>query len=334
MIKKSFFIIFLIWVNSIFAFNGIKSDTLFKPSRIIDSLVFSEKLDWSVRLVSNFKQQRFRIGDEDETMKYIPNNPFGVGFGIANQKLVIDIVFNIKGTEKKEEQTEKFAAEGALIIKKNNYFSFILENVHGHNVSNSYNDLEEFREDISLLSVGLNYLRIFNKNNISIRDLKSGLRSFDKTTFTFGIGGFFIVHTLNSDGSIIPNDLLPLFNEEAQITKVSALGVGMLTGISAYFKLPANFFAAFYIAPGVGLEYKKIHTETDKYIPSNPLLYKTDLFGSVGYNKKQFYINFTFATNIYATSFDFDNKGVLSVTKSKLILGYNIGKITLPRKIF
>jgi len=108
----------------------------------------------------------------------------------------------------------------------------------------------------------------------------------------------------------------------------------MLTGISAYFKLPANFFAAFYAAPGVGLEYKKIHTETDKYIPSNPLLYKTDLFGSVGYNKKQFYINFTFATNIYATSFDFDNKGVLSVTKSKLIFGYNIGKITLPRKIF
>ena len=61
------------------------SDTLITPSQIIDSLLLSENLDWSVRLVSNFKQQQFRLSNEDSRLLYLPNNPFGVGFGIANQ---------------------------------------------------------------------------------------------------------------------------------------------------------------------------------------------------------------------------------------------------------
>ena len=75
---------------------------------IEQSLILSEKLDWSVRLVSNFKSQRFKISNNEGTVKYTPNNPFGIGFGVANQKLVIDVIFNIKGAEKKEEQTEKY----------------------------------------------------------------------------------------------------------------------------------------------------------------------------------------------------------------------------------
>lgn len=334
MIKNLLYIIVILcWSNIVFSSNIIKNDTVFKPKQIVDSLLLSEKLDWSVRLVSNFKQQRFKLSNDEASLRFIPNNPFGIGFGVANQKIVIDIIFNLK-TEDKEETTKKFAAEGAFILKKLNYFSFIIENVHGYDVSSNYNDFEEFREDISIFSVGLNYLRILNKSNITVRDMKSGLKSFDKTTFTFGIGGFFIVNTLNSDGSIIPPDLAPIFNEQAQISKFSAFGAGMLAGFSAYIKLPANFFASFYAAPGVGLEHKKVHTEYDKYSPSNPLLYKADLFTSVGYNKKQFYINFVFGTNIYATSLDFDNKGVLSVTKSKLAFGYNIGKVKMPKKIF
>lgn len=331
--RKNLYIVFFIWVNSVLAFNNIKSDTLFKPSKIIDSLILSEKLDWSVRLVSNFKSQRFKISNDEGTVKYAPNNPFGIGFGVANQKLVIDVIFNIKGAEKKEEQTEKFAAEGAIILKNINYFSFILENTHGYNFSNNFNNFKEFRGDISMLSIGLEYLRLLNKSNLTVRDMKSGLRSYNKTTFTFGIGGFLIINDLSADSSIIPDDF-PYFNEEAQITDVSAFGLGMLTGLSAYFKLPDNFYASLYLAPGIGLEYKKIKTETDKYFPSNPLLYKTDFFGSVGYNKEKFYINFTFATDLYATSFDYNNRGLLSVTKSKLVLGYNIGKINMPKKIF
>lgn len=131
-------------------------------------MVFSKKLDWSVRLVSNFKQQQLRLRNADNKLIYKPNNPFGVGFGIANQKMVIDILFNIKGGE--ENPTKKFAAEGAIILNKN-LFGFVLENVHGYQVSSHQNEEEVFREDMSAFSLGLDYIRILSKNDITVRGI-------------------------------------------------------------------------------------------------------------------------------------------------------------------
>jgi len=332
MIKKLLYILLFICVNFAFSSNFKPKDTLIKPKAIVDSLVFSESLNWSVRLLGNFKQQQFRINNDSDRLDYKPNNPYGVGVGIANQRLVIDIVFNLKGIEKKEEQTKKLAAEGAFIIKRN-LFSFTLENVHGYEVSSNQNNIDMFREDISIFTLGVGYLRMLGKNKFSIREMKSGLNGANKTSVTFGVGGFLILKSLNADDSILPPEVIPYFNDQAKIIKLNAYGAGILGGVASYFKLPANFFATAYVAPGIGLEYKEIKTIDDKYKPSNPLVYKTDLFASFGYNRKKFYINFTFSTNLYFTSLDYNNRASLGVTKSKLIFGYNIGKINLrPKK--
>ena len=332
MTKKWLYIaIILLFTNSAFSSNFIEKDTLIKPKVIIDSLVFSETLNWSVRLLGNFKQQQFRIKNDNERLEYKPNNPYGVGVGIANQRLIIDIIFNLKGIEEKEEQTKKFAAEGAFIIKRN-LFTFTLENVHGYEVSNNQNDSEIFREDISIFTLGVGYLHMLGKNKFSVREMKSGLNGTDKTSITFGLGAFLLINSLNADDSIIPTDAVPFFNDEAQIKKINAYGAGVLGGVASYFKLPANFYATAYVAPGIGLEYKEVKTIEGSYKPSNPLVYKTDLFGSLGYNLKKFYINFTFSTNLYFTSLDYDNSASLGITKSKLIFGYNIGKINLRQK--
>ncbi|MFD1293202.1 DUF4421 family protein [Lutibacter holmesii] len=333
MMKKTwlFFAVTFIFVNSICATNFKKKDTLIRPAQLLDSLIFSEKLDWSLRLVSNFKQQSFRLRNDDNKLKYIPNNPFGIGIGIANQKLIIDIIFNLKTGN--GEHTKKFAAEGALVIKRN-LFNFALQNVNGYKISNNKNDASIFRSDMSISSIALGYLRILSKDEFTVRGMKSGYTTQDKTTITFGAGGFLIVNNMRADGSIIPPEAEPYFNVNAQIHKIYSYGAGVSAGISSYFALPANFFTSFYIAPGIGLEYKEIKLEEDSYVPSKPIIYKTDFFASAGYNRKKFYIHFTFGTNIYGTSFDFNNTGVLSITKSKLVFGYNIGKINFPRKIF
>lgn len=179
----------LIVTCTIYASNFKKNDTLIKPAQIIDSLVFSEKLDWSVRLVGNFKQQRFTLKNHQDKLYYKPNNPYGIGIGIANQKLVIDIVFNIK-TQEEALQTDKFAAEGALVFKKN-FIGFLLENVHGYHISNNVNNAEIFRKDMSIFSLGLNYLHLFKNEHFSVRMIKSGITSHEKTSVSFGFGGFF-----------------------------------------------------------------------------------------------------------------------------------------------
>lgn len=332
-LKRKYFIIasILFFVCTVQGSNLKVSDTLITPSQIIDSLLLSENLDWSVRLVSNFKQQQFRLSNEDSRLLYLPNNPYGIGFGIANQKMVIDVVFNLKTED--EDHTTKFAAEGALILAKN-LFGFAIENVNGYSVSSKQNEEEEFRRDISMSSIGLEYLRVLGKNDITVRGMKAGLPDTHKTLVSYGFGGFLLWRDLDADASIIPEADKQYFNEQAEIYDMSGFGAGILGGVSAYFSLPAHFFATAYVAPGIGIEYKYIKTESGNYIPSNPLLIKTDFFASLGYNREKFYINFTFGTDWFFSSLDFDNNIFLSVTKSKFVVGYNLGKVFKRKKTF
>lgn len=301
-----------------------KNDTLPSPREVLDSILLSDKLNWSVRAVSNFKQQQFRLGNGDHKIIYRPNNPFGIGFGVANQKIVIDILFNIKGGN--EDQTNKFAAEGSVLLNKN-LFSFIIENVHGYRVDSHQNDDYLFRDDISAYSLGLQYIRVLSKSNFTVRDLKYGSNNNRKSFLSYGVGGFFIMRGLDADGSIIPEADRPYFNEQAQIYDLSTFGAGVLGGISSYIKLPSHFFLTLYIAPGIGLEYKYVKAETQNYVPSDLVIYKALAFGSLGYNRKKFYIHATFGSDWYLTSLDFDNDIFWSVTKAKFIVGYNIGNL-------
>ncbi|WKK67449.1 DUF4421 family protein [Lutimonas zeaxanthinifaciens] len=306
------------------ASNLSENDTLPSPGQVLDSIVLSDKLNWSVRAVTNFKQQQFRLGNGDHKLIYRPNNPFGVGFGVANEKIVIDVLFNIKGGE--ENQTKKFAAEGSVLLSKN-LFSFMLENVHGYQIESLQNDQDNFRDDISAYSLGLEYLRILSKEDFTVRDMKSGSTTDKKSFLSYGIGGFLIMRGLDADGSIIPEADRMYFNEQAQIYELSTFGGGILAGISSYFKLPANLFLTLYFAPGIGLEYKYVKTETVNYVPSNPVVYKALVFGALGYNLKKFYIHATFGSNWYITDLDYNNDLFLSVTKAKFIVGYKLGNL-------
>ena len=323
-VKHLVLVILLLYVQTLKGADLVVSDTLPKVSELVDSLLLGENLEWSVRLVTNFKQQQFRLSNDDSKLIYRPNNPFGIGFGVANQKMVIDILFNIKGDG--DEVTNKFAAEGAVIVNKN-MLGFTLENVHGYLVTSKQTDQQEFREDISVFSLGLEYLRILSDNQITVRGMKAGFSDQRKTILSYGLGGFLIAKDLKADESIIPEADSPYFNDQAEIFNISSFGGGVLGGASSYFNLPGHFFATIFLAAGIGLEYKYVKSEGGNYVVSNPMIYKTDLFGSLGYNRKKFYIQFTFGTDWYLSNMDFNNDMFLSVTKSKFIIGYNIGKL-------
>lgn len=333
--KWLLFFSILIVTSATYASNFKKNDTLLKPAQIIDSILLSEKLDWSVRLVGNFKQQQLILSNNDGKLYYKPNNPYGIGFGIANQKIVIDILFNIK-SEEEDFLTKKFAAEGGLVLKKN-YFGFILENVHGYNITNDFNNDEVFRKDLSIFSLGLDYLHLFKDDHFTVRMMKAGQTNQKKASLSFGLGGFFIMSQLTADGSIIPPQPSTYFINNPGLDGIKTFGLGILGGIATYIVLPANFFLAISATPGIGLEYKEISSKTESYNPSDPFVYKLDAFGALGYKGKNFYIHFNFGTNLYSTDLDFDNNALLSVTKSKLIFGYNIGKINFrpnSKKVF
>lgn len=323
MVKKLLLALLLFWCGeSVFSINHMPSDTISKMPPLIDSLFLSKNLNWSLRVVSNFKQHPFQLRNDDYSLEYHPNNPFGIGVGIANQRIVIDIIFNIRKNSKRT-QTSKFAMEGSFSFKKN-FVAFFVENVNGYQVSNDFNDLENFRRDITEFSIGLSYLKLLGNKAFSVQLMKAGLSKHDTSIVQFGLGGFVIYSHLRSRNSIVPEYAEPFFNEQAQLTDLNFFGGGISSGIFTYFPLPYDFFLTLNAAPGIGLLYKEATTETSSYSPNEPWIYRLDGFAAFGYNGKRIYAHFNFGTAIYGTSLDYNNDIIYNVTKSKFIVGYRL----------
>ena len=295
-----------------------------KAPELIDSLFIDREINnWSFRLFTNFKEQRFRLSNKDQSIIYFPNNPSGIGFGLATRKLLLDIAFNIKN--KNEEPTNRFDLQATMIIEKH-LVDYFLQVYQGFNVKNDYNDQEDFRKDLTSTSSGINYMYLFNTGEYSIAAIKSGLSRQKKTAMSFGLGGFLFIDELSADSSIIPEELHAQFNKEAQIENLFGVGIGVLGGFVTNFSLPGNFFAYISLTPGIGLMFKNVETESLVYKPSNPFLYQLDMAGALGYNGDQFYVSFITGLDLYNTDLDFGNKALLGITNAKLVLGYKLTK--------
>jgi hypothetical protein len=290
----------------------------------IDSLFIDHDLsNYSVRLFSNYKVKQFRIINDNYKSRYFPNNRYGVGFGVANKKLLIDIAFNVKSD--KENVTDRFDGQGSLIIGKHNFVNFYLQTYKGFNIKNNFNEPDVFRTDIKSWTIGLNYLYTFSEIEFSFSLLKAGLAKRNKNVYiTGGLGTFLVFDYFTADDNILTENAEMYFNEEAEIEKYSGRAVGVLGGFLSVFMLPKNFIASCNIMPGVALMNKKVTLKDGSYRPSNPLLYKLDFSVALGYHVKRYYINLIYGTGIYSTNLDFDNKYLFNLSKAKLAIGYKL----------
>ena len=290
----------------------------------IDSLFIDHDLsNYSVRLFSNYKVKQFRILNDDYRSRYVPNNKFGVGFGVANSKMLIDIAFNIKSGN--DNVTDRFDGQGSLILKKHNFVNFYLQTYKGFNIRNNFDEPRVFRHDIRSWTIGFNYLYTFSEIEFSYALLKAGLaKRKRKVQITGGIGTFAVFDYFNADGNILTENGALYFNEEAEIEKYSGRAVGLLGGVLSQFVLPNNFIATCNIMPGVALMNKKVTLKDGSYRPSNPMLYKLDFSVALGYSVKRYYVNLIYGTGIYSTNLDFDNKYLFNLSKAKFAIGYKL----------
>ncbi|MCX7547500.1 DUF4421 family protein [Xanthomarina sp. F1114] len=298
-----------------------KSDSL-STKQVIDTLLIDRDMNnWSIRLFTNYKGQSFNLINDGDKLAFKPNNRAGVGFGLGTSKLIIDIAFNLKGN--RENDTKRFDMQGSFIVGDHNLVNLYVQRYKGFNVNNNFNEPDVFRDDITSLSIGLNYLYTFNKISFSSATLKAGLANDEKKHFiSAGVGGFMVYNSFMGDGSLIPDN--GNFNGDAYLEQFKGVGVGVSGGILSVFVLPANFFATLNVIPGIGLMYKKGYSETDHYNVSNPLLYKIDFEAGVGYSYKRFYATLVYGSGIYTTNLDYGLNYVYSNTKAKISVGYKI----------
>ena len=324
MIQRILFLIVFLFVTLLGQAQEEEKKDSSKFFKIIDSLFIDHDLsNYSARIFSNYKVKQFRILNDDYRSRYVPNNKFGVGFGVANSKLLIDIAFNIKSGNK--EATDRFDAQGSLIIGKHNYVSFYLQTYNGFNIRNNFDEPDVFRKDIRSSTVGFNYLYTFSEIEFSYALLKAGLPTKKKKVhFSGGVGTFAVFDSFKSDGNILTENGEQYFNDEAAIEKYSGRAVGILGGFLSQFVITDRFIATCNLMPGIALMNKKVELEDGSYRPSNPMLYKLDVSVALAYNVKRFYINLIYGTGIYSTNLDFDNKYLFNLSMGKFAIGYKL----------
>ena len=324
------FLIFIMLYGAVMQSQTIESQTIKERDSLsfidtVDSLFIDHNIkNYSFRLFSNYKVKQFKLLNDDSKSRYIPNNKYGIGFGIASSKVLIDIAFNIKTG--KEEVTDRFDAQGTIIIGKHYYLNGYFQSYKGFNIKNNYGLPNEFRKDIKSITMGFNYLYTLSEIEFSYSLLKAGLAKRTKNVYiTGGLGVFGVYDYFSANNNILPEGGEIYYNEEAQIKRYNSAAIGILGGFLSVFMLPKNFIASCNIMPGIGLMRKEVTLQDDKYRPSNPMLYKLDFTLALGYNVRRYYLSLIYGSGIYSTSLDFGNRHVFNLSKAKLAFGYKLG---------
>ena len=292
-----------------------------KIEKVVDSLFLDhDKRYWSIRVMANYKDNKFKLKNDQNTLNYTPNNPSGVGIGFANSKFRLDLILNIKTN--KEEITDRFDMQGDMMIKQN-VILFQVQNYQGFNVKNSStDDPGSFRRDIRSFSTSLNLIHIFKSDLKNLTTIYSGIHTNYKSTGSFLAGFYTNYHIVQADSSIVPESSQDLFNEEAQITKMNKFALGISGGYAYFLSLPSNFFVLVAATPGVGVNFKKLRTDSTTYTPNELLELYLYVNVSIGYNGPQFYVE-TGSDNVWNfSSLGDGNRGSMNSTKFKLAVGW------------
>lgn len=323
---RSAFLLFMICFLSCLSSQSqiLKNVDSTKVYKVVDSMFIDRDLEnYSARIFTNYKVKRFSVRDDDSKTRFIPNNPFGVGFGFASRKIVIDIAFNLKTN--KENITNRFDLQGTAILGKNHFVNIYVQTYKGFNVKNNYNEPTIFRDDIKSATAGFNYLFTVSDIEFSMAMLKAGVSKRNKNVYiTGGLGTFAVFDYFSGNETILSNQGALYYNEEANIKRYNSAGIGVLGGFISAFALPKNFIASFNVMPGIAIMNKQVTLTDDTYKPSNPLLYKVDYTAALAYNKERYYISLIYNGSAYSTSLNFDNKQLFSLSKAKLAFGYKL----------
>lgn len=290
-----------------------------------DSLFIDYQIkNYSLRVFFNSKVKKFRIKNDNSRLKYVPKNKYGLGFGFANSKILLDVAFNLKTN--KEDVTKRFDAQGTIIIGKNHYVNGFLQSYKGFKVKNDFDESIVFRKDIRSVTVGFNYLFTISDIEFSYSLLLAGLAKRNKSVYiTGGLGVFGVYDYFSANNSILPENSELYANEQAQIKHYNSAAIGILGGFLSVFNLPKNVFVSCNIMPGIALMNKQVEIQDDTYRPSNPMLYKLDYTVTLGYNTKRYYITLNYSDGFYSTSLDYGNKYAFNLSNAKLAFGYKLG---------
>ncbi|PQB04725.1 hypothetical protein BST85_07330 [Aureitalea marina] len=306
----------------------ISLDSIQAPA-VIDSLFIDRNpANYSLRVFTNFKNQSFWFGDGNSTVKYTPNNRFGVGIGMASSKLLIDIAFNLRTDT--ENPTKRFDLR-AFYKTKQHFFDFFFQRYKGFDQRVS-GQPTVFRPDVVSVTHGINYLYLFNEKDYQAGPVRRVISKEISTAFSYGAGGFTLLISHQGDQPILGQGIYPE-NEANGIDRVFGLGAGALGGVGGFFSLGGNFYSSVTFNTGLGLMFKEVEGLDGRSYDPGAWLFQLNGVGVLGYVREQYYLNLSMELGFYGTDITDNLYERLNVAQAKLAFGYKIFKKKREQKL-
>lgn len=277
---------------------------------------------WSLRAYSLVKFQTIFLKNKsnNQSIRYFPGNPFGVGLGFAYRYLVIDLGINLRLDKDTEASHVDF--QGSLFLRTE-AFDFFVQRYRGfRGVNFSFKD-EKFRDDIKTFALGFDYFHTFNGRRLSIASALQGTSIQKKSTGSFVLGGYFSLYRLASDSSIVPPSEQPNFNDRAQIHETRFTNFGIQAGYAYSLVFPRNYFFFASILPGLGFNFGAIEAGED-YRPRRAPAGKLNLRLAMGRAARQYYTIISFDMDNFLMNIGHQNRYRYSLGKIKLVVGYRM----------
>ena len=300
-----------------------------KYFHFVDSLFIDRNpTHYSLRLFTSYKDRSFILQNNSDEIRYTPNNKGGIGIGFANTKINVDLGINIKN---EDDVTERFDFETNLTLNKAT-IGLNIQHYKGYNLESNSSPESIFREDISSLSVNMSYIRLFNSEELSMGSIINGVSRQKKSAYSYGFGGVLGYSRTDADSSIVSVSARDDFNDFAEITNTTEIGIAGVGQLNGVLVLPYNFFITASFVPGIGLSLKNVVTESDEYNPKEPLVYSLGIRGALGFNLDRFYTLLSYDGIFGSSGLGYGNESELRINKFKFVVGYKLFNGEAPSK--
>lgn len=287
------------------------------------NLIDKDLRHYSLRLYQSFKDRSFILRNEQNEIRYTPNNRSGLGVGFANS--IFSLGMGI-GNEAGQDETDRFDFSFNITLKRKHVIGLFFQHYKGYNVVANEDHESIFRDDISSLTGSINYLRLYNSEKLSLTSVMNGITIQTENAYSLAFGGAMTYKRTAADSSMAKIPGRDNFNEWAQITNLKEYGLSLIGQANGIIVFPHNIFLTASFMPGIGLNFQDVLTETIAYNPKEPLTFTLGISTAIGYNMKRFYTTFKY-NGIYNTgSLGYGNYNLLKVNKWKFVLGYKLFK--------
>jgi len=256
---------------------------------------------FALKLVAVNKINFFGIRDSNSGVgiRYRPEYGVNLGIGVSYKWFALDLTFNIGLRENKDFENSQYFDFQGRIFSSRQFIEGSLQYYYGHIVANisgiddEINDISVIRDDIRTISFGLQYLYAFNYDKFSLKAPFVLNEIQLKSAGSPIIGASFAYFSMDSDSSIVPQNLMEYFDPKLHMTDFNVISLAVNIGYMYTFVWKKHFFITLGLIPGLNFNLGDSKAQQREAFNWN-VSYKIKTMNALGYNGERFFTGFQF----------------------------------------